>query len=278
VCFSTLWLYQPPISIGGGVAAKTAGLPGYFLNVHQSLLPTHQVIVAGQIGWTWSRQLTPSDLLLILSPVIIVVLLGAVIYLSRPKAHDGVNDTNNKAPTPQVASDDGLSVGSSEIYTPGPPSQPGLEVATSEAPQYRRRRYLFSYQEGKFYDVLSRNFGEEVEIFAKVRMADIVDLANEPKDRGRYINLILTRHIDFVMCDKLRQRPLLGIELDDSSHTKYDRAESDKFKKSVFEQVGLDLLRFDVRKYTNDEVVDRIRKVLAKNSVCVNAEGQSRHG
>jgi hypothetical protein len=35
VCFSTLWLYQTPISIGDGVAAKIAGLPDYSLNVHK---------------------------------------------------------------------------------------------------------------------------------------------------------------------------------------------------------------------------------------------------
>lgn len=137
---------------------------------------------------------------------------------------------------------------------------------------------MFSYQERKFYDLLSRNFSEEVEIFAKVRMADLVDLANEPKDRGRYINWILTRHIDFVLCDKPQQRPLLGIELNDSSHTRYDRRESDEFKKSVFRQVGLPLLPFDVKAYNENEVVNQIREVLVSRSVPENTERSSQHG
>lgn len=108
-------------------------------------------------------------------------------------------------------------------------------------------------------------------------MADIVDLANEPKDRGRYINWILTRHIDFVLCDKPKQRPLLGIELNDSSHTRYDRAESDKFKQSVFAQVGLPLRSFDVRSYQESDVVNRIREVLVNHTGSVNAKTQSQH-
>jgi len=225
----------------------------------------------------WSNRLNASTFLLAISLIIIAVLLGVVIYLSRRRTDNGISNTSDKSQTVDGPSVSGQSTEPSGIHNPAPPDQPELGVATSEAPRYRRRGNLFSYQERKFYDVLSRNFGEEVEIFAKVRMADIVDLANEPKDRGRYINWILTRHIDFVMCDKPQQRPLLGIELDDSSHTKYDRAESDRFKSSVFEQVGLELLRFNVRTYTNAEVVNRIRAVLAKNSVYRNAEGQSRH-
>jgi hypothetical protein len=238
----------------------------------------HQVVVDGPTSWTRSRPLSASDLLLILTLLIIVVLLGAVIHLSRRKAHDDVYDANSRSPTAEMASDGELSAGSSEIHPPAPSLQPELGVATSEAAQYRRRDYLFTYQERKFYDLLSRNFSEEVEIFAKVRMADIVDLANEPKDRGRYINWILTRHIDFVLCDKPKQRPLLGIELNDSSHTRYDRRESDEFKKSVFRQVGLPLLPFDVKAYNENEVVNQIRKVLVSRSVPENTERSSQHG
>ena len=86
-------------------------------------------------------------------------------------------------------------------------------------------------------------------------------------------NWILTRHIDFVLCDKPQQRPLLGIELNDSSHTKYDLGrESDEFKKSVFKQVGLPLLPFDVKAYNENEVINQIREVLVSRSVPENTE------
>ena len=217
-----------------------------------------------------------SDLLLAFCLVIIAVLLGVVFYLSQRMAHDRTDDASNKPQAIESTAVGGLST-ESEIYLPGPRLQPGLGVATSEDPRYRRRDYLFSYQERKFHDLLSRNFGEGWQIFAKVRMADLVDLANEPRDRWRSINLILTRHIDFVICEKPQQRPRLGIELNDSSHTQYDRAESDKFKKSVFEQVGLPLLPFDVKTYTESEVVDQIREALANYSVSGNTESQSQH-
>ncbi|MCX6032432.1 MAG: DUF2726 domain-containing protein [Chloroflexi bacterium] len=219
-----------------------------------------------------------SDLLLAFCLVIIAVLLGVVTYLSQRKVHDRTDDASNKPQAVGSTSTGGLSTEPSEIHIPGPRLQPELGVATSEAPRYQRRDYLFSYQERKFHDLLSRNFGEDWQIFAKVRMADLVDLANEPKDRGRYINWILTRHIDFVICEKPQQRPRLGIELNDSSHTQYDRAESDKFKKSVFEQVGLPLLPFDAKTYKESEVVNQIREALANHSISENTERQSQHG
>ena len=219
-----------------------------------------------------------SSFLLAISLIIIVILLGVMIYLSRRRTDNGISNASDKSQTVESTSASGQSTEPPGIHSPAPRIQPELGVATSEAPQYRRRGYMFSYQERKFYDLLSRNFSEEVEIFAKVRMADLVDLANEPKDRGRYINWILTRHIDFVLCDKPQQRPLLGIELNDSSHTRYDRRESDEFKKSVFRQVGLPLLPFDVKAYNENEVVNQIREVLVSRSVPENTERSSQHG
>lgn len=196
-----------------------------------------------------------NDFLLICSAIIIIGLLGVIVYLSRRKVTDNTAEGNNQ-----------IRAQPTEIHAPGPRLQPELGVATSEPPQYQRREYFFSYQERKFYDVLRQvlqGLDENLQIFAKVRMADIVNLVNEPKDKGRYINYILTRHIDFLVCDMRYQKPLFGIELNDSSHMLYDRQESDKFKQSVFDQVNLPLLPFDVKTYTWAEVENRIREALA---------------
>jgi len=212
-------------------------------------------------------QLSPTYLLLALSLVVIAILLGLVIHLSRRKIYGHTDDAGGALQATGNTSISGASAESPEIHFPSPRLQPELDLASSEAPRYQRRNYLFSYQERRFHDLLSRNFGENWQIFAKVRMADLVDLVNEPKDRGRYINWILTRHLDFVICDKSRQRPLLVIELDDSSHAKYDRRESDQFKTSVFEQAGLPLRRFRVKAYNDAEVVNEILTVLTSDSV-----------
>lgn len=206
-----------------------------------------------------------SELLLLFSIIVILFLIGVIAYLMRgsPSGSNVIVDTagETRSSTAFVISGNTLSQ-DIEIHTPAQRIQPELGAGSSEGPQYRRRDYIFSFQERKFYNLLRELIGEEYQIFSKVRMADIVALENEPKDRARYVNLILSRHIDFVLSDAKRDQALLGIELDDSSHTRYDSKENDAFKNTVFKQVGLPLLRFDVSKYSKADVESRIREAL----------------
>jgi hypothetical protein len=117
--------------------------------------------------------------------------------------------------------------------------EPELELVSTEPPQYRKRESLFTYREREFYRVLIEEVGNEYQIFAKVRLGDFVFLANEPTDRKYHSNQIQCKHVDFLLCDKVSQQPLMAIELDDSSHDKYDRRESDEFKTRLFREVGL---------------------------------------
>jgi hypothetical protein len=144
-----------------------------------------------------------------------------------------------------------------------PIAEPELGLASSEPPQYRKRDYLFTYRERVFYTALLEEVGTEYQIFAKVRLGDIVWLANEPENRKFYNNQIQCKHVDFLLCDKGVQRPLLAIELDDSSHDKYDRRESDEFKERLFAETGLPLLRVMVQQtYPKGEIRQQIRGKL----------------
>jgi len=62
-------------------------------------------------------------------------------------------------------------------------------------------------------------------------------------------------------------KPLLGIELDDSSHRRDDRQERDNFVDRVFEVSGLPLLRLPVqREYNTRDVAAKIAPLL-KNKI-----------
>ena len=132
-----------------------------------------------------------------------------------------------------------------------------------EPPQYRRRESLLTYREREFYRVLMKEVGSEYQVFAKVRLGDFVYLANEPADKKHHLNQIQCKHVDFLLCDKVKQQPLLAIELDDSSHTKYDHRESDKFKSRLFTEVGLKLLRVKVQQtYPQGEIGNQVRSKM----------------
>ncbi len=84
-----------------------------------------------------------------------------------------------------------------------------------------------------------------------------------PNENMTYFSRIAQKHLDFLVCDSVTMKPLLGIELDDSSHKRDDRQERDDFVDRVFEAAGLPLLRLPVqREYNTREVAAKIAPLL----------------
>tara|TARA_R110000772_G_scaffold175564_4_gene287309 strand:- start:27 stop:362 length:336 start_codon:yes stop_codon:yes gene_type:complete len=105
--------------------------------------------------------------------------------------------------------------------------------------------------------VLKIAISEQYDIFAKVRLADLVSV-NKGVSRevwGKSFNKIKAKHIDFILCEKSTSKILCAIELDDQSHSKIKRQERDEFVTKVLSIVALPFVRFDVtRTYQSDAV------------------------
>lgn len=56
------------------------------------------------------------------------------------------------------------------------------------------------------------------------------------------------KHVDFLLCDPVTMRPMVGIELDDNSHQRPDRQERDAFVDQAFQAAGLPLLHVAVKR------------------------------
>jgi predicted RNA-binding Zn-ribbon protein involved in translation (DUF1610 family) len=78
-----------------------------------------------------------------------------------------------------------------------------------------------------------------------------------------YRNRIDRKHVDFLLCDPLTVRPILGIELDDKSHQREDRKERDIFVNGVFNAVGLPLARVSVR---SSYPTDKLKNLLLQKA------------
>ena len=77
----------------------------------------------------------------------------------------------------------------------------------------------------------------------------------------------MCKHVDFLLCSKPSLAPILGIELDDSSHKLPEQQERDKFKDILFSSVGLPLLRMDLQSdYSSDFLRQQIKESLDKFS------------
>ncbi len=132
----------------------------------------------------------------------------------------------------------------------------GLEpkAAEQEVLSYRVRDDFLSSAERSFYHVLRTAVGDWAVICPKVSLGDLFYAkSGVHRTNNNLNNRIRQKHIDFLLCDPRSTQPLLGIELDDSSHSRADRQERDTFVDQVFAVAGLPLFRqplqaaYDVR-------------------------------
>ena len=132
---------------------------------------------------------------------------------------------------------------------------------------YLHKDYLLTKAERKFFDVLHAVVSKQCHLFAMVRLADLIYIPKGTEKRQSHFNRIQSKHVDFVLCNKTELKPILAIELDDSSHQRADRKKRDEFLNKALEQAGLPLLRIPVRSgYDPQEIKQKIQAKLTRNS------------
>lgn len=108
---------------------------------------------------------------------------------------------------------------------------------------YRRRDYLLTVAERKFFEVLySIAQSNHWHVFVKVRLEDLLWIPRYTPHLLKWRGYIRSRHIDFVICDQQNIRPLLAIELDDSSHERPDRIERDERVDKILQAAKLPIV------------------------------------
>ena len=128
---------------------------------------------------------------------------------------------------------------------------------------YFKRDSLITKAELRFYKSLQKAVQDDFEIFAMVRIADLLRVEKGVANRRKWLNKILAKHIDFVLCDPGSLEPICCIELDDPSHQRADRVERDIFVNHAFESAGLPLLRIETQKqYRSREIRELIDEVV----------------
>ena len=139
-----------------------------------------------------------------------------------------------------------------------------LRMYSAPAPMpYFKRPSLVTKSELRFYKSLHKAVLDDFEIFAMVRIADLIRVEKGSANGRKWLNKILAKHIDFVLCDPNSLEPILCIELDDASHSRPDRIERDKFVNDAFDAAELPLLRIPVEPtYNAKEVRDLIEEFL----------------
>lgn len=128
---------------------------------------------------------------------------------------------------------------------------------------YTMRGSLITKSELRFYRSLQKAVQDDWEVFAMVRIADLLRVEKEAKQKRKWLNKILAKHVDFVLCDPGSLQPIVCIELDDPSHQRQDRIERDIFVNQAFESAGLPLLRVPTQPaYRSREIRELIDRLL----------------
>lgn len=129
---------------------------------------------------------------------------------------------------------------------------------------YRLRDDFLSQAELSFYKVVSNLLTGPYVVQSKVRLADIF-FVSRPQENMSYLSKIDRKHVDFLVCDAVSMKPLLGIELDDSSHRRSSRQQRDEFVNEVFQAAGFPLVRIPVgHVYNVGELTAQIKPYLQK--------------
>jgi len=144
----------------------------------------------------------------------------------------------------------------------------GNKGDVSTALQYQKLDVLFTPAERSFFGVLKLAVNDDVEVFGKVRVADVI---TPKKGLGRSLwqksfNKISAKHFDFLLCKKDDLSPFCAIELNDSSHNNKKRQERDEFLTGACLSAELPLVQVKAKAaYNISEIRDDIAIYMPVN-------------
>jgi hypothetical protein len=129
---------------------------------------------------------------------------------------------------------------------------------------YIRQESVLTPAERSFLGVLKEATGDEFEILCKIRMADVLQVPPRTPERQAHMNRIISKHLDFVLCNPTSLAPVAAIELDDSSHRRGDRQTRDAFVDAAMAAAALPLIRIAAKRaYKKSDIATAIRDRLA---------------
>lgn len=137
-------------------------------------------------------------------------------------------------------------------YEPVPDD--GLDAEAVEELPYRVRDDFLSPAERHFYVALVAAIGEQAIVCPKVRLGDIL-FSTDRKQFWKHTNRVNQKHVDFLLCSRESVRPLVAIELDDTTHQQRGVQERDRFKDAAFRAAGLPLVRVPTSRTYDEQVI-----------------------
>lgn len=145
--------------------------------------------------------------------------------------------------------------------------------AQSSTAAYEAVPALLTPAERSFFGVLQQALASDYQVFAKVRLADIVRPVRNPSRSGwqSAFNRITGKHVDFVLCDSERLGVVGVIELDDRTHDRFERGLRDNLVDSALADAGIPVLRVSARQsYSPAQIREQVESLFRSHERVTN--------
>jgi hypothetical protein len=139
----------------------------------------------------------------------------------------------------------------------------GQQQTTAGA--YEALSGLLTPAERSFFGVLQQALASDFQIFAKVRLADIVKpIGNRSRSGWQSgFNRIASKHVDFVLCELSGLAIVAVIELDDRTHERFDRGRRDRIVDSALADAHIPVLRVAARQsYSPSQIKEQLTQAI----------------
>jgi Protein of unknown function (DUF2726) len=129
---------------------------------------------------------------------------------------------------------------------------------------YVLQEKLMTQAEVKFFNILRLATENQYDIFAQVRLANIITIKQSAfaKYFWDHFRPIGMKSIDFVLCDKNTSKILLTIELDDYTHNLTHRIRRDQFVDDALKTANVAIFHQKVQSWYN---VQELKENIARS-------------
>lgn len=132
---------------------------------------------------------------------------------------------------------------------------------------YQTKKSVMTIAEGNFYKKLTSALRDNFIIVPQAHLSMIFNHTVYGQNWRGAFSVINGKSIDFLIIDRGTFQPLLGIELDDSSHKRHDRQERDKIVNAIFKQTNLPLVHFSTGEWnTPDDINQKVLPLLESDT------------
>ena len=142
--------------------------------------------------------------------------------------------------------------------------KPTKSVTEQRVYHFQKKEKIMTAAEGRFFEKLTNVVGEKFIVIPQAHLSMFIDQRIKGQNWKAAFSVINGKSVDFLLVEKESLKPIAAIELDDWSHQKEERVSRDEKIKTIFEEAGILLVRFDNPDINGQTIVDTFSQLVQR--------------